>query len=247
MSSAGKKLPIHSTIEYYQVRHYLRRMHNIPKWFLNQLTLQQMKDLKFQREVVMSKSEYMADHEFQVAVLARKVAPHLGMNEKECRELELIALLHDIGKVGISKSDLTRKISRAEKLNGDESWERIKLHPYVGFLIFTAYPVLSRFAEIVLHHHQWWDGDELSYPDRIIITGEIIPFLSRTGEKIPYLSRVLTILDSYQAIRAHRPYADKKRSKAEALREIIDGAGIQYDPELAYQIVKILARDPEIL
>jgi HD-GYP domain-containing protein (c-di-GMP phosphodiesterase class II) len=121
-------------------------------------------------------------------------------------------MLHDIGKIGIDD----RILNKPGKLS-EEEWVIMKKHPEIGYRIAISLPELSSVAEYILTHHERWDGK--GYPKGLI------------GEEIPLLSRILAVADAYDAITEERVYR-KKRSREEALEEIMNHSGTQFDPAI---------------
>jgi HD-GYP domain-containing protein (c-di-GMP phosphodiesterase class II) len=127
--------------------------------------------------------------------------------------LELLATLHDIGKIGISDQIL----NKPDKLSPEE-WVEMKKHPEIGYRIAMSSPELVPIAEYILTHHERWDGE--GYPQKL------------AGERIPLLSRILAVVDAYDAMTEDRPYR-KAMSKEEAVMEIRENLGKQFDPLMA--------------
>ena len=123
-----------------------------------------------------------------------------------------MAVLHDIGKVGIKESVL----QKAGPLT-PEDWEEIKKHPEIGYRIAQNIPELSKIAEYILYHHERWDGT--GYPRKL------------KAEEIPLLCRILAVGDAFDAMTSDRTYR-KAMSKEMALEEIKRNAGKQFDPEV---------------
>jgi len=165
------------------------------------------------KATMFEKSNETEEHAERIAVEALKVGRELGLKEEELNKLELTAVLHDIGKISIDLSLLTK----SEKLSNDE-WATLKKHAENGYRIAHAIPELRHIAEYILYHHERWDGN--GYPCGI------------SAEEIPLISRIISIADSYDAMTNDRPYK-KAMSKEEAFNEIISHAGTQFDPKIA--------------
>jgi HD-GYP domain-containing protein (c-di-GMP phosphodiesterase class II) len=151
----------------------------------------------------------------------------LCLSTRELDELELFAILHDIGKIGIDRDILYEPgvLSR-------EQWREIKKHPEIGYRIASNTPELSRVAEYILHHHERWDGK--GYPHGL------------RGEEIPLLCRILALADAFDAMTNDRPYRAAMTSQ-EALAEIRQNAGSQFDPFLADLFIKMITESRHCL
>ncbi len=164
------------------------------------------------------KSNETQEHTERIAELSKKLGKLAGLSASDLDDLELAALLHDIGKISVDKNILTKK----EKLSEDD-WNEIKKHPEVGYRIASASKNLSHIADYILSHHERWDGK--GYPQGL------------SGENIPLLARIICIADSYDAMTNDRAYR-KALSKPDARKEILDNAGAQFDPFLAKLFVE---------
>ena len=153
-------------------------------------------------------------------MLSETLGRQLGLQEQELIELKLFAMLHDIGKIGIDERILKKK----EKLTEDD-WLEIRKHPEIGYRITHATADLKEISDYILYHHERWDGR--GYP------------LGLTGSEIPLLSRVLSVVDSYDAMTNDRVYR-KALSESEAVAEIVRNAGSQFDPEITEVFVQII-------
>jgi len=157
-----------------------------------------------------ARDKYTADHSDVVAEWALDTGRRLGMDEDQLRDLELGAILHDIGKVAIP-DDILNKPGRLT----DEEFEVMKSHTIVGERILKPIGFLANVAPIVRHEHERWDGR--GYPDGI------------SGEQIPLASRIIFVCDAYHAITSDRPYR-AGQPHAFARRILTENAGTQFDP-----------------
>jgi putative nucleotidyltransferase with HDIG domain len=149
-------------------------------------------------------------HSDTVVELARKTGARMGLDPMELLELELAALLHDVGKLRVPR-ELLRKPGPLS-----ESEERLmRNHAAWGAELVSGVPGLQAVALIVRHHHEWVDGS--GYPSRL------------SGVRIPVASRIMAVCDAYGAMTEPRPYRDP-RAPHEALAELHELAGDQFDP-----------------
>ncbi|HSV32307.1 MAG TPA: PAS domain-containing protein [Atribacteraceae bacterium] len=151
-------------------------------------------------------------HVHQVRRLARAIGSALPLPESALNDLELSARLHDLGKIAIP----ARILDKPGPLNPSE-WETMQTHPTIGYRITKSSPDLSRIAEVILAHHERWDGT--GYPQRL------------KGEAIPLLARIIAIADAYDIMTRGRPYR-KRIAKAAARQELTRSSGSQFDPRL---------------
>ncbi len=152
-------------------------------------------------------------HAGRLIRLTKMIGEELGLTRQQLDELELFATLHDIGKIGIEDNILNKPGRLTE-----EEWMKMRKHSDIGYRIAMASPELMSVAYYILTHHEHWDGR--GYPQGI------------SGERIPLLSRILAVADAYDAMTQERPYR-RRISRREALGEILDKAGTQFDPEIA--------------
>ncbi len=136
----------------------------------------------------------------------------LDLSRPELELLELLAEVHDIGKIGVPDEVLFKP----GRLTPEE-WEEVRKHPEIGYRIALSSPELAPVAELILQHHERWDGK--GYPQGL------------KGEGINLLSRIVAIADAFDAMTSDRPYR-RALSWQEALEELKKGAGTQFDPKL---------------
>ena len=159
-----------------------------------------------------ARDPYTAGHSERVSALSVAIGRQMGLPEDEVDILRLGALLHDIGKIGISDAVLRKP----GPLNAEE-FEVIKEHPGVGARILRSVPFLAPHLPIVELHHERPDG--LGYPHRL------------RGDEIPMLARIVHVADAFDAITTARAYRPA-RGSADALRELWRHAGSQFDAEV---------------
>ena len=159
----------------------------------------------------------------RLAGLAHELGVKAGLEPAALKGLVFGALLHDIGKIGISDAILTKP----KPLTAEE-WRAMRLHPIIGERICEPLATAAHFAPIVRHHHERWDGG--GYPDGL------------RAEAIPMGARIVGLVDSYDAIIHDRPYRPA-RDIHSAMAEIRREAGGQFDPELVRLFVPLLERE----
>lgn len=151
------------------------------------------------------------DHSTRVAAYATALAEHMGLPQSELEKIALAGYLHDIGKIGVPDRILLKKSNLLP-----EEWETIKRHPELGYEIIHELEFLNSVADIILLHHERYDGS--GYP------------LGLRGEKIPLLARIFSVADALDAMTSERPYR-AARSMAEAFGEVRSLAGVQFCPK----------------
>ncbi len=166
-------------------------------------------------------------HSERVVTFSLRLGYELGLEKEALRDLELGALLHDIGKIGVPDAVLRKPA----KLN-EEEWEKMKLHPLHGQKILRNIPFLEGAARIVAQHHEKWDGTGYPYAIR--------------GEDIDIGARIFAVVDAFDAMVSDRVYR-KGRSYHEALEELERFAGTQFDPLIVEAFKAIPKDDWEIL
>ncbi|PRR83754.1 Cyclic di-GMP phosphodiesterase response regulator RpfG [Clostridium vincentii] len=160
-----------------------------------------------------SRDLYTSGHSERVSNMAYKVCELLGLDENTKEIIHIAAHLHDIGKIGIQDAILNKK----EKLT-DTEWAILEKHSEIGYNILIKSKLLKDVAQIVLCHHERWDGK--GYPNML------------KDEDIPYGSRIIAICDSIDAMKTDRPYR-KALDNDTCKEEIKKNIGIMYDPILA--------------
>ncbi|MEA2386547.1 MAG: hypothetical protein QOJ22_721 [Thermoleophilaceae bacterium] len=163
-----------------------------------------------------------AEHSEDVVELARKVGSLLELEPASLLELEYAARLHDVGKIQVPDAVL----NKPGPLDPGEN-ETIRSHARWGSETLARIPGLEAVATIVRFHHERWDG--AGYPDGL------------SGARVPLASRIISVCDAYGAMTSDRPYRPAM-SPREALREIRNGAGTQFDPAVVAALMDAIAR-----
>ncbi len=175
-----------------------------------------------------NKDRYTRKHSEDVTEYALWIAEELGLSEETMRTIRIAGLLHDVGKIGVP-DEVLRKPGRLTP----EEYELMKRHPRLGELIVGAIPGMEGIVDGVRSHHERWDGH--GYPDQL------------AGDSIPFLGRILAVADAFSAMTTDRPYR-KGMDWNEALKQIEENRGTQFDPELAdifLRVASYRANNPE--
>lgn len=169
----------------------------------------------------LSEKDRIADgHARRLADLTSQVGAAMNLTPEQQERLHLLSFMHDLGKIGIPD----RILFKPEKLTDDE-WRRMRQHPEIGFRIASESPELDGIADLILKHHECWDGN--GYP------------LGIKGKDIPVEARILAVIDAYDAMTNERPYK-KPLSDEEAKAELQRCAGSRYDPEVVRHALWVL-------
>ena len=174
-----------------------------------------------------AKDKYTRGHSARVAKYSREIARLSGKDEKTCDEVYYTALLHDVGKIGIPDTIITKDSGLT-----DEEYELIRSHPALGGELLSAiseYPYLSIGARF---HHERYDGK--GYPEGL------------RGNQIPEIARIVAVADTYDAMTSKRSYRDPLPQKT-VREEIVKGSGTQFDPKYAAVMVDMIDRDKDYL
>ncbi len=145
---------------------------------------------------------------------------HFQLTSKEMEELSLLAVLHDIGKIGVNPAILKKPGTLTS-----EDWVEMKRHSEIGWRIVKEFPNLGAVASCILFHHERWDGK--GYPSGL------------KADNIPLLSRILAVADAYDAMTSDRIYR-KKMGREEAIAELTKNAGMQFDPQVVSLFIELI-------
>lgn len=158
-------------------------------------------------------------HSRRVGDYALHLAGIMGVAPRQCEDIRKGALLHDIGKIGISD----RILLKPGELTAEE-WVEMRKHPEIGYWILMGSLELRIASEIVIAHHERWDGD--GYPNRL------------HGAEIPLGARIFSVVDAFDALTSNRPYRLSK-SYESARKEIETNAGTQFDPIVVEHFLRV--------
>ena len=170
-----------------------------------------------------AKDKYTHGHSSRVALYSKRIAKKAELPDSFCDQVYFAALLHDVGKIGVSRSLL----NKVEALT-DEEFEQIKSHSLYGDQILSTIKQAPFLAEGARHHHERFDGS--GYPDGL------------SGVDIPKIARIISVADAYDAMTSHRVYRaplDRETVK----EELRKGMGTQFDPIFAEIMLDIMEED----
>ena len=160
------------------------------------------------------------EHAERVSELSVLLGRGLGLSEVKLKKLKEGARLHDIGKIVLEPNILNKN-----HLLTLEEWNEVKRHPIIGYRILNSFDDTVDLAESVLAHHEQWDGT--GYPKGL------------KGEEIPLLARIIAVVESFERM-THDSDNTKARTKEDALRELRENAGRQFDPMLAELFARMM-------
>ncbi len=174
-----------------------------------------------------AKDPYTAGHAGRSARLAMQIAEVMGLSLDEAEVIEHAALLHDIGKICISDDILLKpgKLTLAE-------YEAMKQHPYLGYRILKPIKFLQQEATLILHHHEWFNGE--GYPCRL------------ARNEIPVGARIISVVDAYDTMRVAGGRYKKTMNVTEAVNELIAFSGTQFDPDVVQAFIQVLLMRKEL-
>lgn len=179
-----------------------------------------LETIEMLRYTVELKDAYTRGHSDRVAAYSVLIGEELGLYDKDLRVLNIGGMFHDIGKIGIPDTILSKK----GKLS-DIEYEEIKKHPTIGKQIIANSTVFRDIVPIVYSHHERYDGG--GYPQGI------------KGNEIPFLARIVAVADAFDAMTSKRSY--RSELDLDTVRNnLIEGTGSQFDPEVAQAMIRIL-------
>lgn len=171
------------------------------------------------------RDHYTGEHADSTVHYSTQIARALGLDQEEIDHVRQAAILHDLGKVGISDKILLKRSKLTKK-----EFEEIKKHPQIAADIIRPIQFMRDIIPLILNHHEKWDGS--GYPSGL------------RGETIPVGARIISIADVYQALTSDRPYR-KAFSKNEAMKILKNNAGKQFDPHIVKVFLGILKEEKD--
>ena len=169
-----------------------------------------------------AKDSYTCGHSERVAEISLAIAKEMKLSHEEQYLIHIGAHLHDVGKIGIPDA----VISKPGRLTNEE-FTLVKEHPIIGYHIVSKVKILQTVSLIVRHHHERIDGG--GYPDGL------------AGETIPLGARIVAVADAFDAMTTTRTYK-ASMSIPEALQELINCSGTQFDRDVVEVFVKIMKK-----
>lgn len=190
----------------------------------NSFLIEESQNLSFEMvkslvKAIEAKDKYTKGHSQRVASLAMLIGKLMNFPSDRMRRLEMAAVLHDVGKIGLPETILNKVGPLTET-----EYETIKVHVSKGFEIVSEIQNMREISEIIRYHHEKWDGT--GYPDKLLM------------KEIPLESRIISVVDTYDAITSDRPYR-KGLGHDYAIDEIRKNIGIQFDPFIAELFITI--------
>lgn len=208
---------IRSTIELDGYRRDLQRKLDEKTKEMERVTIQAIMTVA---NTVDAKDDYTKGHSMRVAAYSELLAQRLGWSEEEIQNIYYVAMLHDVGKIGVPDAVLNKPFMLT-----DVEFRLIKGHTMMGAEILNDFKMFPNISVGAKYHHERYDGT--GYPEGL------------KGESIPLVARVIGLVDSYDAMTSNRVYRRRLDDDA-VLEELQKGKGSQWDPELVDIFVKLI-------
>ncbi len=191
-----------------------------------QLKVSYMDTIEVLRLAVDAKDEYTRGHSDRVAYYATLIGKRMGLSQQELEKLRIAGIFHDIGKIGTADDILLKNQTLSAK-----EYQEVKRHPIKGAMILSAVSMFADIVPIVRHHHEHIDGR--GYPDGI------------KGDQIDPLARIISVADAFDAMMSDRHYR-RHLSLEETRRQLMQGAGTQFDSKVVAVLLEALDNDEEL-
>lgn len=168
-------------------------------------------------QAIEAKDDYTKGHSERVGDYAQCIAQSIGLPDEEKEIIYRAALLHDIGKIGISDNILNKKGTLEQK-----EFVIIRQHPDTAVRILSNLKFVQKYIPYIKYHHEWYNGN--GYPEGL------------SGEEIPIGAKILAVADAFDAMTSDRPY--RKGMSVDAALEILDsGSGTQWDAKMVQALM----------
>jgi HD-GYP domain-containing protein (c-di-GMP phosphodiesterase class II) len=194
-----------------------RTLHENPK--------QALKDLREIGEEIDCKIPYRDGHSIRVTDYCLSIADNIGFSENEKVVLEVAAILHDFGKIGIDESILLKPGALTQ-----EERDEVTMHVMRGYYMLAGFSELIEALKGVRSHHEYYDGS--GYPEGL------------TKGDIPLIARIIAVADAFDAMTSERPYR-KAMTKQAAIEELKRASNSQFDPAIVKIFLKLLSQKDE--
>ena len=179
-----------------------------------------LETIQMLRYTVEAKDTYIRGHSDRVSAYSVLIGQELGLYDKDIATLRIGGLFHDIGKIGISDTILLKPSKLTE-----EEYSELKKHPSIGKQIVSTSSIFRDIVPIIYSHHERFDGN--GYPQKL------------KGDQISFLARIVSVADAFDAMTSRRSYRDEMDLEY-VTNQIREGAGTQFDPEVANVMLNIL-------
>jgi len=184
-----------------------------------------MRTIKVLAHAIDARDHYTHSHSENVATYAVMIAEEMRLPAEQVQLIREACELHDLGKIGVEDSILSKPSSLDEK-----EWENMKKHPMIGAQILEPLSFLDGVIDLIKQHHEHFDGS--GYPQGL------------KGEEILLGARILKIADAYEAMRSARSYRKTPLTKEQAVGEIKKNSGIQFDPKVVEAFLRVVDKLP---
>ncbi len=208
---------IKSTIELDEYRRDLQRRLDEKTKEMERITIQAIMTIA---NTVDAKDDYTKGHSMRVAAYAEMIAQRLGWSEEEIQNIYYVAMLHDVGKIGVPDAVLNKPFRLT-----DVEFRLIKGHTIMGAEILKDFKMFPNISMGAKYHHERYDGK--GYPEGL------------KGESIPLVARVIGLVDSYDAMTSNRVYRSRLQDEA-VMNELRKGKGTQWDPDLVDIFIELI-------
>ena len=201
-------------------------------YFIYHIRIKQMKDRQaILKKVVIesticltnaidAKDHRTEGHSERVAEYALIIAKEMNLNEELCEKIEISALLHDIGKIGVPD-----KILLSDRKLTNEEFDKVKEHPEIGWKILEGSKSIKQYSDAARYHHERFDGTGYNHQLK--------------GSEIPLEARIISVADAYDAMSSDRRYRQRLTNE-DVIKELLKGRGTQFDTYIVNCLLKVI-------